>query len=109
MSSCADLADGTVVFKENWVVFKYGNEKFIGLYKESFAAESLIDSTENLPNGLFGWPCCRNREYELPIIQCGNSDCQDLSWIPTRDILFKFECPEITRRGFKLPARYRNL
>lgn len=108
-TTCTDLTDGIVVFKDNWVVFKFGDEIFIGLYKESIGSESLIDSTENLQNGLFGWPCHCNTDYELPIIACTNNECKDISWIPTHDIVFKFECPEITRRGFKIPASYRNL
>ena len=100
----AELEDGTAVARDDWVAFSFGPKLLIGVYKKSIGHESLIDSTAILGDNLFGWPChCANNTDYHPMVSCQNSACTDISFIETKDIICRFNCPVLTRRGFKIP------
>ncbi len=105
----AELEDGTTVARDDWVAFSFGPKLLIGVYKKSIGYKSLIDSTAILGDNLFGWPChCNNTDYH-PMVSCQNSACTDISFIETKNIFCRFNCPVLTRRGFKIPNAVQKL
>ena len=99
------LSDGiTMVEKDDWVAFNFGSKLLIGIYMKSIGHESIIDSTIILGRNIFGWPCCcEHKDYDYPIIACEEKKCRDISYINTNKIICRFNCPVLTRQGFKIP------
>ena len=73
-------------------------------------AVKVLSIPQILGENLYGWPCsCSDKEYDYPMITCSNEACKDLSFIETSSIVARFNCPEITRRGFRIPVAVLNI
>lgn len=104
--SSATLSDGSLVLNRDWVLFKLDNKCCIGHYLKSVGATSEIDACQSLGDNLYGWPCVCRQDTDpdyCVMLTCGSIRCQDLRYMPTVDIISKFNHPILTRRGFKIP------